>query len=393
MTGALARGTIRQGERLLLSPKGTEVRVRGLQSLGKSAGEVSAVARVAVNLRGVDVHQIHRGNALVTPSAWAPSREVDIRLSAIDPSDLPGDLVLHIGSAAVSCRVRPLGEDTARLLLSTALPLEPGDRAVLREPSNRLVTGFVVLDVDPPPLRRRGAARIRADQLKDATGVPDPRVEIARRGTITRGHLAALGILSMDAPVPEGLRQVGDHLVDTDSWARWGQNLADAVDAHHTAKPLEAGLSVEAARRWLGLADIRLVEALVRDSVGRLTARSGRVARPGSGPSFSEETGRALDDIRQRLERDPLAAPEAQELAAAGLTKSVLAAAVTAGLVLRLPGEVILHPSAPERAMATIAQLDQPFTLSQARHRTRHHPPGGRPTVGAPRCDRAHRTR
>jgi len=125
----------------------------------------------------------------------------------------------------------------------------------------------------------------------------------------------------MDAPVPEGLRQVGDHLVDTDSWARWGQNLADAVDAHHTAKPLEAGLSVEAARRWLGLADIRLVEALVRDSVGRLTARSGRVARPGSGPSFSEETGRALDDIRQRLERDPLAAPEAQELAAAGLTK------------------------------------------------------------------------
>lgn len=44
------------------------------------------------------------------------------------------------------------------------------------------------------------------------------------------------------------------------------------------------------------------------------------------------------------------------------------AAAATAGLVLRLPGEVILHPSAPERAMATIAQLDQPFTLSQARH-------------------------
>jgi selenocysteine-specific elongation factor len=85
----------------------------------------------------------------------------------------------------------------------------------------------------------------------------------------------------MDAPVPEGLRQVGDHLVDTDSWARWSPNLADAVDAHHTAKPLEAGLSVEAARLWLGLADIRLVEALVRD-VGRLTARSGRHRRAGS---------------------------------------------------------------------------------------------------------------
>jgi selenocysteine-specific elongation factor len=184
---------------------------------------------------------------------------------------------------------------------------------------------------------------------------------------MTRGHLAALGVLSIDAPVPEGLRQVGDHLVDPDAWDHWGQHLADVVDAHHAETPLEAGLFVEAARRSLGLPDIRLVEALVRDSGGRLTARAGRVARPGSGPSFSEAAGRALDDIRQRLEQDPLAAPEAQELAAAGLTKGVLAAAANAGLVLRLPGEVILHPSAPERAVATIAQLDQPFTLSQAR--------------------------
>jgi len=367
VTGTLGRGTLQQGDRLLLSPKGTEVRVRGLQSLGLPASEVSAVARVAVNLRGVAVDQVHRGHVLVTPGAWAPSREVDVRLSAIDPSDLPGDLMLHIGSAAVPCRVRPLGEDTARALLTTPLPLEPGDRAVLREPSSRLVTGLVVLDIDPPPLRRRGAARIRADELKDATGDPDPRVDVARRGSMTRGHLAALGVLSIDAPVPEGLRQVGDHLVDPDAWDHWGQNLADAVDAHHAETPLEAGLSVEAARRSLGLPDIRLVEALVRDSGGRLTARGGRVARPGSGPSFSEAARSALDDIRQRLEQDPLAAPEAQELAAAGLTKGVLAAAANAGLVLRLPGEVILHPSAPERAVATIAQLDQPFTLSQAR--------------------------
>jgi len=367
VTGTLGRGTLRQGDRLLLSPKGTEVRVRGLQSLGQPASEVTAVARVAVNLRGVAVDQIHRGHALVTPGAWAPSREVDVRLLAIDPADLPGDLMLHIGSAAVPCRVRPLGDDTARALLTTALPLEPGDRAVLREPSSRLVTGLVVLDVEPPPLRRRGAARIRADELKDATGVPDPRVEVARRGSMTRGQLAALGVLDIDAPLSDGLRQVGDHLVDTDAWDRWGQTLAASVDAHHAATPLDAGLSVEAARRSLGLPDIRMVEELVRDSGGRLTTRGGRVARPGSGPSFSEAAQIALHDIRQRLERDPLAAPEAQELAAAGLTKGILAAAAAAGLILRLPGEVILHPSAPERAAAKIAHLDQPFTMSQAR--------------------------
>jgi selenocysteine-specific elongation factor len=367
VTGTLGRGSLRQGDRLLVSPTGTEARIRGLESLGQPLVEVSAVARVAANLRGVPVDEVHRGQVLVTPGAWATSREVEVRLSAIDPADLSGDLMLHIGSAAVPCQLRPLGEDTARALLSIPLPLEPGDRAVLRQSSSRLVTGLVVLDVDPPWLRRRGGARKRGEELRHATGVPDPRLEVARRGAAPRAHLAAVGVLPLDAPVPEGLRQVGNHLVDTAAWERWGQALVELVDAHHAATPLEAGVSLEAARRSLGLPDIRMVEALVRESGGRLTARGGRVARPGSGPAFSEEVRRALEDITRRLEQDPLAAPEAQELAVAGLTKGVLAAAASAGLILRLPGEVILHPSAPEKAAATIAQLEQPFTLSQAR--------------------------
>jgi selenocysteine-specific elongation factor len=62
-----------------------------------------------------------------------------------------------------------------------------------------------------------------------------------------------------------------------------------------------------------------------------------------------------------------LAAPDVPELVEAGLTTAILAAAAKAGLVLRLPGDVILHPSAPDAATATIAKLDQPFTLSEAR--------------------------
>ncbi|GAC1341155.1 MAG: selenocysteine-specific translation elongation factor [Candidatus Dormibacteria bacterium] len=367
VTGTLGRGTLRQGDRLLLAPSGTEVRVRGLESLGQAATQVTAVARVALNLRGLAVDAVHRGDSLLTPGAWALGREVDVRLSAIDPADLLGDLMLHIGSAAVPCRLRPLGDDTARATLATALPLEPGDRAVLREPSSRLVTGLVVLDVDPPQLRRRGAAQVRAVELRNANGIADPRVEVARRGSVTRSRLAALGVLAIDAPPPEGLRQVGDHLVDPGAWDGWLEALVALVDAHHVAAPLDAGLSIDAARRSLGLPDIRMVEALVRDSGGRLTTRGGRISRPGSGPSFSEAARTALHEIRQRLEENPLAAPEAPELAAAELTKGILGAAANAGLILRLPGDVILHPTAPTKAAATSAKLAQPFTLSPAR--------------------------
>lgn len=371
VTGTLAAGRLEVGQHLRLSPADRDVRVRGLQCLGQPVDVATAVSRVAVNLRGASVAEVHRGYALLTPDAWLPAREVDVRLSTIDAADLPGDLVLHIGSAAIPCRLRPLGEDTCRVRLAAPLALQPGDRAVLRDPSRRLVTGALVLDVEPPPLRRRGAARARAAVLESATGSPDVAAEVARRGTTTRAHLAALGVLPADASVPAGVLHIGDNLVDPSIWSRWADELVEAVDRQQAATPLNAGMSVEAARHLLCLPTIELVEALVRDSDDRLTAVRGRVSRPGSGPVFSDSVRAALDEICRRLDEDPLAAPEAQDLSSAELTTGVIAAAATAGLFLRLPGDVLVHTSAPDRAVAAIAQLEQPFTLSQARQALR----------------------
>ncbi|MPZ79537.1 MAG: selenocysteine-specific translation elongation factor [Actinophytocola sp.] len=367
VTGTLGAGTIHQNDRLLLAPAGTEVRVRGLESMGDKHDDVAAVARVAVNLRGLPVEDVRRGHVLITPDRWVLTDIADVRLTSLDPTDLPGDLMLHIGSAAVPCRARPFGEDTARLRLAARLPLEPGDRAVLREPSSRLTTGVVVLDVDPPELRRRGAALNRAIELEDATGQPDVLVEVARRGSVTREWLVALGVLGGADPAPAELVEVGEHLVDQDTWQRWGKELAAAVDAHRQSAPLEPGLPAKAAAQAIGAPDLRLVEALVRDSGGALVARGGRIARPGAAPGFSNAARRALDDVCARLAADPFAAPSVPELAEAGLTREILAAAAAAGMVLRLPGEVILHPSAPRAAVAALAGLEQPFTLSDAR--------------------------
>lgn len=368
VTGTLAAGTLTQGEELQFVRSDVRTRVRGLHALGTPADSVSAVARVAVNLRGVTVDEITRGDALVTPDEWALTDEIDVRLLDIGPADLPGDLVLHIGSAAVPCRIRPLGEDTGRVRLAARQPLRPGDRAVLREPSSRLATGLVVLDVDPPPLRRRGAARARAAALDALAGDrPDVRGEVARRGSVTRTRLAALGILETTEPLPGGLLAIGEYVVDPDRWSHWQAELARIVDEHHATAPLEPGLPARSAQHQLAVPDLRLVDELVRATDGALVSRGGRISRPGSGPRFSEPVRRALDELRDRLAADPLAAPDVPELAAAGLTSNVLAAAARSGLLLRLPGDVILDPSAPDTAAAAVAALPQPFTLSEAR--------------------------
>lgn len=367
VTGTLASGTLRQGDQLDLVRSGTRTRIRGLESLNAKHDSVSAVARVAVNLRGLPVDDLRRGDALVSPDAWPMTEQVDVRLFDIAPDDLPGDLVLHLGSAAIPGRIRPLGEDTGRLRLATPQPLQPGDRAVLREPSSRLATGLVVIDVDPPALRRRGAAKARAAELDALVDRPDVLTEVARRGSMTRERLAVLGILGEAEPLPAGLSTVGEHVVHPATWQRWHEELSAAVDEHRAANPLAAGLPAKSAQQQLRIPDPQLVEALVKDSGGKLTARDGRIARPGSGPAFTDDVRRALDDVCARLDKDPLDSPDIPELTEAGLTSAILAAAAKAGLLLRLPGDVVLHPTGPDVAAARIAELPQPFTLSAAR--------------------------
>jgi selenocysteine-specific elongation factor len=366
VTGTLSSGRIAVDDELLLAPPGRAVRVRGLQSLKERVPEAAAVARLAVNLRGVGLAEVGRGQALVTPSAWELVSTVDVRL--VRPVDrLPEQLVLHIGSAAVPVRVRRLGPDTARLALAGRLPVHMGERALLRDPgAQRVAAGVVILDTIPPPLRRRGAARDRAAQLAGIGDRPDPAAEVRRRGAVRRRQLVAAGALLPDQPPPAGVVVAGEWLVDPATWRGWAGALVTAADRWAQANPIAPGMPREAATREAGLADPRLLDPLI-DSVTELVCDADGVHRPDAAARFPPEVARGLDKLRDRLARDPFDAPDTEELSALGLSDRYLAAAVKAGLLLRVGGGVFLLPDAPIEAARRIAGLAQPFTLSEGR--------------------------
>ncbi|OZV72958.1 selenocysteine-specific translation elongation factor [Micromonospora echinospora] len=358
VTGTLRAGRLRVGDEVVVAADGTRVRVRGLHSLGTARDEVAAVARVAVNLRGVARERVARGDALVTPEAFGRTELVDVRVSGALVADLPGAVMLHVGSAAVPVRVRPLGPDTARLRLARSLPLVVGDRAVLRDPGRRLVAGGVtVLDVAPPPLSRRGAAAARAGALAGVDGRADPVGEVRRRRLVRASDLARMGVPVTVAPV------VGDWLVDPEHWAGLGARLVAEVSRYAVEHPLESGVPVEVLRRRLGLPERSLVEALVR---APLRVRAGRVV---AGPVsvLPEPVARAVDRLAVELRSRPFRAPEADRLVELGLGAREVGAAVRAGVLLRLAGTVVLLPGAVEEAVRVLAGLPQPFTLSAAR--------------------------
>ncbi|QJY44701.1 selenocysteine-specific translation elongation factor [Pseudonocardia broussonetiae] len=366
VTGTLPGGCLRAGDELeLAGEEGVRrVTVRGLQSLGAPVGEARGVSRVAVNLRGVPREAVTRGDALLARGAWLPVTTLDVRLHPTrdgTDDDLPRELVLHIGSAAVAARVRPLGADTVRLRLRHPLPLRVGDRAVLRDPGRRRVrAGITVLDVRPPELRRRGAAAARAAELSTMGAVPDPAAELRRRGVVRSADLAAMGV-----PVAGLGPAAGGWLVDPEHAAAAARALATAVDAHDRADPLDPGLPTEAARRAAGLPDARLLDAVLAAAPG-LAHRDGRVARPRAG-ALAPALVTALERLRADLADAPFAAPDAARLAELGLGPRELAALVRAGELLRVADGVVLLAGADDRAVEALSELPGEFTASQAR--------------------------
>jgi selenocysteine-specific elongation factor len=408
VTGTLQAGTVRAGDELMLTPAMRPVRIRSVQSLGATAAQATGVARVALNLRGVSTRDVSRGMALVQPGRWTVTSSIDVRLAqpagdARSPADrrLPPRLTLHIGAARAVAQVRVLGGSIARLGLDHPLPLHVGDRVLLRDPgtvadraSGRPVLGATVLDVRPPRLRGTGAGAAAQRELAawpEPPGAPD----LLRRHRLLHSRSAVeMGLRDLPPPVR------GDWLADPAHWQHLRQQLSAAVTAHARADPLAPGLTLDAARATLGLPDRGLVEALavwrsdtgpyrlVELRSGYLVPAAGQLDGSAGAALAGRDTAAAtvvpaavaglpgpvvaaVRTLLANLAESPFSAPDTAGLRELGLDTRSVAAAERAGLVRRLPGNVVLPADAAAQARRILAGLPQPFTTSEARQALR----------------------
>lgn len=387
MTGMLPAGTVHAHDELLITPTMRPVRVLDVHSPWNQTEAATGTARVALTVRHTGADQPHRGMALVQPGRWTLTDMIDVRTgeesrAAASRMRRPGQreaaphgqqvrtVTLHIGTASVAARLRPLGSGVARLTLAEPLPLHTGDRVLLRESGSRrspswpATSGAVVLDVTPPPLTRRGAAAAAARQLASWPDHPTAAELLARHGLLRASALLAMGVRELPAPV------AGEWLADSERWRALGHQLGELLAGRSAAEPVAAGVPVEAARAALDLPDRRLVAALARPPL-RISCGTVQIApaapQPQPGRMLPEAAMAAIRVLRADLDAAPFVSPDANRLRKLGLDAIGIAAAVNAGELMRISEHVVLAPGADVAAAQILAGLPQPFTAAQAR--------------------------
>ena len=187
VTGTLTGGPLRRGDRVQLYPGGQTARVRGLQCHGVPAEALPAGVRAAVNLAGVRLRDVGRGDTLAAPGALALTDRTDVSLRVLPDAPFPvhtgSQLHFHHGARALVCRCILLGQDVlrpgeagwAQLRFTQPAAAAPGDRFVARFFSPlATVGGGVLVDLAPP-----GKGRMRPERLARLAALAEGRPLLA----------------------------------------------------------------------------------------------------------------------------------------------------------------------------------------------------------------------
>jgi selenocysteine-specific elongation factor len=304
VTGTLIAGRIRVGDELELLPStNRRARARSLQVHGASTQEAHAGERTAINLQGIDLDEVARGQVLAPAGRLRSASMIDLRLHLLKsaPRSLRSRsrVHLHIGTAEVLARIILLGRQElaagsscfAQLRLESPALALPGDHFIIRSYSPTItIGGGVIVDPAPHKHRLREGAQVAAQLGKLAAADEVERIALFVEMAGERGMNQA-EIAARSGSADEVIKRAADAMTKSRRAVAASSNpllliarqafddLAKQVRAllkeFHQRSPLESGMGREEIREKVFA---HLPAEIFRAVIAYLTERNEVVA-------------------------------------------------------------------------------------------------------------------
>lgn len=394
VTGTLNDGQLRIGDEVEVMPKGYKGRVRGLQTHKKSEDVAVPGSRTAVNISGVDVDKIDRGDVIAHPNDFMPTGRVDAQFRLIPEAGKTikhnTEVKLFIGASEVVARLRLLGTDelfpgsTGWIQLETKdkIVTVRGDRFILRIPSpGETIGGGVVIDPHPKGRHKR-FSKENLERLNALTeGTPSdilyqallmqgaaPFKEVVIQSQLDKRVVdSALDELfssqriilldKMETDLDVGAIHPNSLVASKPYWDQLTSTVITELEQYHKEYPLRMGMPREELKSRL-----KLTQRLYNTAMNRL-AQEGAVQ--GDGPivyhpnhkiRFTPGQELEIESLLAKFNESPYSPPSVKESKEV-VGEEVFNALVDQGQLVILTADVVLSKEGYEDMVDEIKRL------------------------------------
>ena len=167
ITGTAISGNLSVDDPVEILPSNIKSKVRGLHSHGKPIQTAYAGQRVAINLQGVEKEELRRGDSVVLPGRFIPTKIVDAKVELLRDAPLLKSKSLvhfHLATSETIARIILHGRDELKqgescycqFRLQEPVVSMSGDRYIIRRFSPvDTIGGGEVLDPSPPKRKQK----------------------------------------------------------------------------------------------------------------------------------------------------------------------------------------------------------------------------------------------
>ena len=369
VTGTLMDGQLAVGDSIEVLPAHIEGRIRSLQTHKQSEDKALPGGRTAVNLSGVSVDKINRGDVIAYPGTYQPTTMIDVWCSLIKDTDQPlkhnSEVKLFLSAAEVMARVRVLGVEELQpgkdaflqLMLESPVVALRQDRFIIRRPSPAATIGGGQV-VDPHPKRRH--KRFNHERLKTLENLligtpeeiiletvqklgPNPLTEIIQASGLTD---------EVAKKAAENLRVSGKLIalsdnrlvIAADAAQRINSAILENLQSFHKQNPLRSGMPGEQLKSQL-----KLKSTLFNALIDQLTASEqveqleAKLRIKGHRVVFTEKQQASINRLLQEYAKQPYSPPSYKQ-SVDSIGEDLVTALIETGGLIQVGEDVLLQP-------------------------------------------------
>jgi selenocysteine-specific elongation factor len=394
VTGTLADGSFSVGDDVVCLPKGLKGKVRGLQSHNKKEDAATAGSRTAINISGIHVDEIERGDVIAKPESYKSTRRIDCLASIIHEDGMilknNTEVKVFIGASESIGICRTLDQESlsageqglAQIELKEPIIAVRGDKLIIRRPSpSETIGGGLV--IDPRPSKRH--KRFDLDTIEKLNSVlkGDP-TEILFVASLSKGVLSNKELIKLSGLSEEIARialkeciasstiillddpsSADPFLINSPQLVELKRTIEIFVSEYHSSFPLRKGIPKEELKSRMKMTTKSLNLILEKSD---LIDNGSWITHPAHKVVFSSSEQTKIYQLLATMNLDPYTTPSVKDVKAA-LGDEVFNALVESGELTQLSSDVVYRSETVQIMISEInkAMKEKEFTAGEVR--------------------------